>query len=796
MLAWLLLNLLTILAAIRLTSVTTGAGRAAQVVAFGQYWSALLIGSMLLAGGLHRLTVNSLCVMQTAILAVTWLATRRRPARPLVGFARSIADGWHLMKTDPLLAAASTVVVAAYFYVIVIGLLFPPATGDELLYHLPLALSFVQQADLQVPVLSGFWKANLWANYPANGSLLMAWILLSGSDRIVDMVQLPFVVFGAAAVFAIGRRLGQSRRHAAWSALLFASMPLVINQAKASMNDVILAFFVLASLYWIVAYQPGKAWRYGLLAGIPMGLAFGVKNSAAGHLVLLAIVAASLELGRGSPWRLQRWSEICIRTVVALSCLALLGGYWYLRNYFLMGSATYPLGLLSEITPHADRFPKVISFLQVLFHDAVRVPAGYNTYNVNYGIGVQTLAWVFPAAGFVAFRLRFRQHGSETILAAAVLAGFFAWWLVAPPDGTGRYALPWLALGFTIALRYISEITMTDRPWRLTALGMICISSALALPSIGSDLRGPAIINGLAHLRRTGSLPDPFVHRGDLAILDYRQAWKWLADHSRTSAIAVVNQAFTYPLFGKGAGWNRLYFVAPQSRDSWVRELRNHHIDYVVTSPLRMPVEDMKPIMTQWGARPILTHITDTPNSESSGMSMALSGVSASGVALRYLTLFQKPERGPLPPSGTFFLSVNGGRFIEPLAPSPILVPEAVPWQTAQINLPAGTAIHDIAVIYFDTPVTRLPIMASIIVGDASLLGSGRNDAPLSVGDWTLLTHPIEEDWMNQLPGTFQLIGAFDDVSPLSDRSGKAAMKIYKVVPEAARHEGGADDAG
>jgi hypothetical protein len=793
--AGVILNFLALATAMQLTSLLECERRTAQLAAFGQLWAALIIGSMLVVGGVFRhLTFEALLATHAALLVLSIASSRANPLNQCRRALKFIRDGWLFLRTDRVLLFTALAVTAAYLYVLAIGLLFPPFSGDALMYHLPIAASFVEQGNLQPPGLSGFWKSSLWAYYPANGSLLLAWFLMTGGDRLVDLVQLPFVLFFSGALFALCRHLRLSRKDAVWAVLLFVSIPLVISQAKTSLNDVVLAFFVLTTVFWLVSFSMKRPWQFALLAGLPAGMLLGMKPNGPVHVGLIAgIGVAFVLLQKEAPWPARfKGTTACL--VVSTACLLVFGGFWYGRNWLQVGDPTYPLGLVDTEGFGLGRLFR--NSVASLLTDQGNLPTvrGTGYYNYTVGAGIQVVAFIFPGLLLGFGRAVYEKKWHAAMLAGISMVGFFFWWMIAPVTSALRYGLGWLAIGIPLALLTVRAFKRFHKVQPLIVCTMVCYSSILAVPLVGSFTEFSPIVEGIARLRSTGSLPDSNLHRGDLSIYDYRDGWKWLDDRTRKVNIAVVNQAFTFPLHGTGSSRNRLFVLPTHSRKNWLHRIRSQAIRYVVTSPFMR-----SGFIEQRGSKDqpllILRHVVQAQRNESSAMFLRINETTAQAVSIAYKTWYWNRRRGFVEPSGKFLLTVNGGAMLFELEPTEaeknpgeVKGDENDRAKMVTFQLPEGTSVSDIGILYLDRPIRKLDVQSAVFIGglavhdqDGSLIWQ-----PLQKERWNLMTTAIEELWMAQFPEMFQLVHVSPDRTNAWKREPAQRdfdqMKIFEVL--------------
>src|SRR5437867_1843380 len=168
---------------------------------------------------------------------------------------------------------------------------YPPRGIDDLVYHLPLVYQAIQDHRLTVLPLE---LRSLFA-FPLAGEMTFLWeVLIDGSIRWVDGVQAVFALFGMAAIFAIGRRFGLSRRGALFAAGIFGAMPVVLLQATSNYVDIISNVWLLAAAAALLRYEESGSRAALALGGLAAGLHLGTKYQALLTALALAAMAAVL----------------------------------------------------------------------------------------------------------------------------------------------------------------------------------------------------------------------------------------------------------------------------------------------------------------------------------------------------------------------------------------------------------------------------------------------------------------------------------------------------------------------
>ena len=239
------------------------------------------------------------------------------PARPrLPSFSRR--DHW------PLLAFTAAVALGL-LNESVIALGTAPNEWDSLVYHLSRAASWFHAGAVEYVEFAPTERLNA---FPPNAEMGFLWTFafLEG-DGAAGVFQLVAQLATMAAIYGIARRIGFSRAAGLFSALLFPTFSQIALEAVTTKNDIVVASFVAAAVYFVYGREGAEL----PLAGLAIGLAVGTKLTALFAFPLLALIAVAL-LPRRRAAELAAWSALGF---------ALVGAYGYALNLVETGS---PLG--------------------------------------------------------------------------------------------------------------------------------------------------------------------------------------------------------------------------------------------------------------------------------------------------------------------------------------------------------------------------------------------------------------------------------------------------------------------
>ena len=294
-------------------------------------FSGLITGCAILLGALERLSYGNLFLMTGSIAVCLLILLRRTGPLSLPGGhpARWFASLRVQAGVFPLaLLGAVCIALIAELYA---GLASPPLNGDDLGYHLPLAVTWLQTGNLFAT------RAPFWF-YPGMSELFVFWLLAPfHNDLFISFQNWPFLTLALVSIYALARRAGLSVAWGIYSALFFLGIRALHFQMNSQNNDLILAALFLAAVSMLLVYARAQVVGSLVLVGLAMGLMIGVKYNGSYYAALL-LVAYVLLAGRR-----QRLGQTVRHLLLMVVIAGLLGGLWYVRNWIIAGNPLTPL---------------------------------------------------------------------------------------------------------------------------------------------------------------------------------------------------------------------------------------------------------------------------------------------------------------------------------------------------------------------------------------------------------------------------------------------------------------------
>ncbi len=219
----------------------------------------------------------------------------------------------------------------AYSWILIADYLLPLRGVDDLYYHLPPVFNYIKTQSVHLLPL----ELRHQFAYPQNAEFLIMWPLIFFRElRMLDAVNVPFIMISVITLLALLEMTSLPKREKLFLALLYALCPTVLMQAGSNYIDVIVALFLLLSLYYTIRFLelPDKVNLMG--AAVAIGLVSGMKYTALFMVIPLQVVIIGKLCTR------DRRQLLLYGSVVFGLC-----GWWYVRNMMVLGNPLFPLNV-------------------------------------------------------------------------------------------------------------------------------------------------------------------------------------------------------------------------------------------------------------------------------------------------------------------------------------------------------------------------------------------------------------------------------------------------------------------
>ena len=312
--------------------------RPACVLARLVLFFALTIGSLLAIGvgeqlwGFPSVSVSNALAVLFPLSAVLWLGARRFQSEEDVG-----KPGGGLPLPTSSIARLTTVLIIGLFAVICLLLLSGLPRGWEVrAYHLPIAVEIFREGSFDL------WDPSYPHAYPANMAVWAGMIMQALPERLVSVLNLPFLFLAAAATYCLARAADVDKSMSLLCAAGLTTIP-IFGFSGVEIGADVAGAAMLATASYFVLVRPRSFPPWPVLAGLAAGLAFGFKSL---HLIGIALLGLVLLYdaltGRIASPRstlLQRLQPVVVYGLFALG----MAGLWLLRNYLATSNPLYPV---------------------------------------------------------------------------------------------------------------------------------------------------------------------------------------------------------------------------------------------------------------------------------------------------------------------------------------------------------------------------------------------------------------------------------------------------------------------
>jgi hypothetical protein len=525
--------------------------------------------------GLIRVSRVSFLLSAFAVLAVTlWLQRKSLPRR---------LPRWETPNFSGL--TGFTIGVSAFMMITVVALAvyFPPTTYDEVFYHLPAVIEWWQKGRI-------FWIDSwiLYTNsYPLNTELVSLWIMSLSGDILIELGQLPFVLLGALACYALVVALGGSGQSASLALAAFLLCPTIVAQLRSMYVDAAFAGLVLCGAFYVSRYvQTGFLPQYGLCIAIIAGLALGSKSAGiVTAALLMSIILVGLIL------RFRAVKPIICYGGAAVVLLVLLGSFWYLRNAIYRGNPLYPfiisVGGTKVFDGVATVEDAVISFSvppeyrdrptwQRILSSWLEEERLYHYGTARGGFGPAWFWFILPSLVAVTVASALRRQWILPLLCAYFVVQF----LLQPNNWWARYTLGFYGFGCVCLGLLISQMPRRLAVvTHLVVLIPLVVGASVALAVLSAQV--PWLVG-----RPGQAMPAP------ATLAELWADYGWLKEADGVTIAYGYAVPYLYPLYGPKLS-NQLLYLGGQPSDLIERFLSSP-ADFLVLMPDQVPLATWK----------------------------------------------------------------------------------------------------------------------------------------------------------------------------------------------------------
>jgi len=451
----------------------------------------------------------------------------------------------------------------------------PPQTWDSLSYHLSRVAHWAQAASVRV-YASGREVQNV--RPPAAEFAILHLYVLAGGDRLANFVEWFSMIGSLVGVAVLVQRLGGGRMARMLAVVYVATLPMGISQATSTMNDYVVAFWIVCLAVETVTLLEGADRWSPVYFGLAAGLAALTKPTAY-FFVLPFLAWAGVGLVRR-----QGWKSVIRVMVIAGAAAAIVNlGFWT-RSYLTYGSPVSDVGLeevhasqlhdaralVSNVVRNAglhagtpsNHVNKGLTLAIFRLHDLLgldvndpRTTSHGGEFEVEFPTTIETKAGnplqallALLALGLLCGR-SFRDGSRLRLLALATVAGFVLLsYLIKWQVFASRYHLPvFVLLGAITAVVFERRLS---RGWNLVVCSSLLLASLPWLLGIRSRPMISHILGSPMASVLTASRLDLLFANGDYLRKPYEDMVGLItANQCREVGIALSGSGAEYPLW-------------------------------------------------------------------------------------------------------------------------------------------------------------------------------------------------------------------------------------------------------
>ena len=267
-----------------------------------------------------------LVVVWTVVLTgAAWMLARSQVGA-VWGSSGVLPRGIHLA-----MAGWIVVVVAMTGIIAVSGV---PINWDSMTYHLARVAHWAQNDSIDfypTHILRQLWQPP-WASFA-----MLHLFLLTGGDRLVNIVQWVSMIGSLIGVSLVARQLGAGSRGQWLSAFMCATIPMGVMQATTTQNDYVAALWLVCLVIALLELDTWPTPLCTMAAGASLGL--GILSKGTSYLFAAPFVVVFVLAGRNRSLARKLGQGLMIGT-----CALILNTPHYIRTAGVFGSPFGPGG--------------------------------------------------------------------------------------------------------------------------------------------------------------------------------------------------------------------------------------------------------------------------------------------------------------------------------------------------------------------------------------------------------------------------------------------------------------------
>jgi len=295
----------------------------------------LLMGVCVLLGygllGYLSLFLSSLGPLNKPLVAIICLLILVLGRHYLVDLYKNIWCLLSLVKRKDVLIKLLLSVAIFLFVFYLISALVPPYRIDALAYHLPEAMQIAQGNFFSI---GGF--GNMLSNTPKLMESLYALAYVVSGFALINLVHYQILLVSFLVIFSFLRKEFNATAGLLAVILIFSLYELLVNATSPYVDAATVALEVSAILFFFTYLKYGQR-ESAIISGILYGLALSTKYLPFYSLVIVACLFVSYFVIKKENRR-----AIIIDCALFGGVIVLFGGFWYVKNWIVLGNPLYP----------------------------------------------------------------------------------------------------------------------------------------------------------------------------------------------------------------------------------------------------------------------------------------------------------------------------------------------------------------------------------------------------------------------------------------------------------------------
>lgn len=211
-----------------------------------------------------------------------------------------------------------------------------PNNWDSMTYHLGRMMHWIQNQNIEhYPT----HISRQLFNPPLAEYVMMHFYILTNGDQFLNMVQGISFIGSILIVSLFAKIMGMQKDGQLIASICAATIPMAILQASNTKNELTVAFFVVASLYYLVLYFKNNQIKNVFFSAVSISLCLLTKGTAVIYLLpSIPIILLMFLVNR-------KYNSLLRILFINFAIVLLITTPFYLRNYKTYG---HPLGATKE----------------------------------------------------------------------------------------------------------------------------------------------------------------------------------------------------------------------------------------------------------------------------------------------------------------------------------------------------------------------------------------------------------------------------------------------------------------